>query len=221
MLDQTIYREPGTVNEGASAFLRVSAMPTNRNLIEARSGAENALVAVEGAGGRADAGMDHPEAQRIVGAALEQASIGHAGIDVEFRRRIGPAAQQRDRVRGDLSGGAGVRPHPSAGSPIRHAARRRRGRRARTPPAQRHGSGSARNHQLLTDDRGGIDRPSRSRDIRPLHLTAQEKADLIAFLETLNDDGAEGPAYLPRTTSPAIHHACRAGAARRCAGSAS
>jgi len=34
MLDQTIYREPGTVNEGASAFLRVSAVPTNRNLID-------------------------------------------------------------------------------------------------------------------------------------------------------------------------------------------
>jgi cytochrome c peroxidase len=51
-------------------------------------------------------------------------------------------------------------------------------------------------------DRGGIDRPSRSRDIRPLHLTVQEKADLIAFLETLNDDGAEGPAYQPIGAEP-------------------
>jgi cytochrome c peroxidase len=37
-------------------------------------------------------------------------------------------------------------------------------------------------------DRGGIDRPSRSELIGPLHLSAGEKADLIAFLETLNSD---------------------------------
>lgn len=34
-------------------------------------------------------------------------------------------------------------------------------------------------------DRGGTDRPSRSELIKPLHLTAAEKADLIAFLKTL------------------------------------
>jgi cytochrome c peroxidase len=34
-------------------------------------------------------------------------------------------------------------------------------------------------------DRGGIDRPSRSELIRPLHLTPDEKADLLAFLATL------------------------------------
>ncbi len=34
-------------------------------------------------------------------------------------------------------------------------------------------------------DRGGIDRPSRSELIKPLGLTAQEKGDLVAFLETL------------------------------------
>ncbi|GJD91310.1 Cytochrome c551 peroxidase [Methylobacterium hispanicum] len=39
-------------------------------------------------------------------------------------------------------------------------------------------------------DRGGIDRPSRSREIRPLNLTAAEKADLLAFLDTLNADAA-------------------------------
>lgn len=38
-------------------------------------------------------------------------------------------------------------------------------------------------------DRGGIDRPSRSRDIRPLHLTDNEKADLLAFLQTLGEGG--------------------------------
>jgi cytochrome c peroxidase len=35
-------------------------------------------------------------------------------------------------------------------------------------------------------DRGGIDRPSRDNDIRPLNLQDGEKADLIAFLNTLN-----------------------------------
>lgn len=34
-------------------------------------------------------------------------------------------------------------------------------------------------------DRGGIDRPSRSVEIKPLHLTEQQKSDLIAFLGTL------------------------------------
>ena len=37
-------------------------------------------------------------------------------------------------------------------------------------------------------DAGGIDRPSRSPFIRPLHLTADEKSDLIAFLKTLTAD---------------------------------
>ena len=35
-------------------------------------------------------------------------------------------------------------------------------------------------------DRGGIERPSRSRSIKPLHLTAAERADLLAFLATLS-----------------------------------
>ena len=34
-------------------------------------------------------------------------------------------------------------------------------------------------------DSGGVDRPSRSDLIRPLHLTAQEKSDLVAFLQSL------------------------------------
>jgi cytochrome c peroxidase len=34
-------------------------------------------------------------------------------------------------------------------------------------------------------DRGGIDRPSRAPEVRPLDLTKGEKADLIAFLQTL------------------------------------
>jgi cytochrome c peroxidase len=39
-------------------------------------------------------------------------------------------------------------------------------------------------------DRGGIARPSRSREIRPLALSAAEKADLLAFLDTLNAETA-------------------------------
>jgi cytochrome c peroxidase len=35
-------------------------------------------------------------------------------------------------------------------------------------------------------DKGGIDRPSRAEAIRPLHLDASEKADLLAFLATLS-----------------------------------
>ncbi|KQP17382.1 cytochrome c peroxidase [Methylobacterium sp. Leaf100] len=38
-------------------------------------------------------------------------------------------------------------------------------------------------------DRGGIDRPSRAADVRPLNLTASEKADLLAFLKTLTSTG--------------------------------
>jgi cytochrome c peroxidase len=47
-------------------------------------------------------------------------------------------------------------------------------------------------------DKGGIDRPSRADEIKPLGLTAQEKADLIAFLGTLT--GA--PATVALTTLP-------------------
>ena len=37
-------------------------------------------------------------------------------------------------------------------------------------------------------DRGGVDRPSRSELVKPLGLTAQEKADLVAFLKTLTGE---------------------------------
>jgi cytochrome c peroxidase len=37
-------------------------------------------------------------------------------------------------------------------------------------------------------DSGGVDRPSRSDLMKPLGLTAQEKADLVAFLKTLSSD---------------------------------
>jgi cytochrome c peroxidase len=44
-------------------------------------------------------------------------------------------------------------------------------------------------------DRGGIERPSRAEEIRPLGLTQPEKADLIAFLQTLN--GTPEPVSFP------------------------
>jgi cytochrome c peroxidase len=61
--------------------------------------------------------------------------------------------------------------------------------------------GSVPTLQAVIDlyDRGGIARPSRDPNIRPLGLSADEKADLIAFLETLTEKGkaVETPA-LPR-----------------------
>ena len=48
-------------------------------------------------------------------------------------------------------------------------------------------------------DRGGIERPSRSDEIRPLNLSKDEKADLIAFLHTLNSAAEPYPVpVLPR-----------------------
>lgn len=47
-------------------------------------------------------------------------------------------------------------------------------------------------------DRGGIDRPSRSELIRPLGLTADDKADLVAFLRTLTSP----PQPVPVPTLP-------------------
>ena len=48
-------------------------------------------------------------------------------------------------------------------------------------------------------DRGGIDRPSRSELIKPLHLTEGEKSDLIAFLKTLSGEPRSEPEpTLPR-----------------------
>jgi cytochrome c peroxidase len=48
-------------------------------------------------------------------------------------------------------------------------------------------------------DRGGIARPSRDPNIRPLGLTADERADLVAFLDTLTEKGkAVATPSLPR-----------------------
>ena len=47
-------------------------------------------------------------------------------------------------------------------------------------------------------DKGGIDRPSRAEQIKPLGLTAGQKADLIAFLDTLT----AAPSTVAVTTLP-------------------
>lgn len=47
-------------------------------------------------------------------------------------------------------------------------------------------------------DGGGIDRPSRADAIRPLYLTEADKADLLAFLETLS---ADRPPVLPHAAA--------------------
>ena len=47
-------------------------------------------------------------------------------------------------------------------------------------------------------ERGGVDRPSRDALIRPLALSGQDRADLIAFLQTLTGEAARNPAIIPR-----------------------
>lgn len=59
---------------------------------------------------------------------------------------------------------------------------------ARRAPYMHNGSEATLADVIDLYDRGGIDRPSRADFIKPLHLTAQEKADLIAFLGTLTSD---------------------------------
>jgi cytochrome c peroxidase len=56
---------------------------------------------------------------------------------------------------------------------------------ARRAPYMHDGSEPTLKAVIDLYDKGGIDRPSRSPDIRPLHLSESEKADLIAFLDTL------------------------------------
>lgn len=61
---------------------------------------------------------------------------------------------------------------------------------ARRAPYMHNGSEPTLKAVIELYNRGGIDRPSRSERIKPLHLTAGEKADLIAFLKTLTSDPA-------------------------------
>ena len=59
---------------------------------------------------------------------------------------------------------------------------------ARRAPYMHDGSLPTLEAVLDLYDRGGIDRPSRARAIKPLNLTASERADLLAFLATLSAD---------------------------------
>jgi cytochrome c peroxidase len=59
---------------------------------------------------------------------------------------------------------------------------------ARRAPYMHNGSEPTLEAVIDLYDRGGVDRPSRSELIKPLGLTEAEKADLIAFLETLSDE---------------------------------
>lgn len=70
---------------------------------------------------------------------------------------------------------------------------------ARRAPYMHDGSETTLEAVIDLYDRGGIDRPSRSELIKPLGLSAREKADLIAFLKTLTQDPAPFAApALPR-----------------------
>ena len=57
---------------------------------------------------------------------------------------------------------------------------------ARRAPYMHDGSVATLAAVIELYDRGGIERPSRSEQIAPLGLSKDEKADLIAFLQTLN-----------------------------------
>jgi cytochrome c peroxidase len=67
---------------------------------------------------------------------------------------------------------------------------------ARRAPYMHDGSVATLDAVIDLYDRGGVNRPSRADDIRPLGLTRDEKADLIAFLQTLT--GTQVPVSLPR-----------------------
>jgi cytochrome c peroxidase len=56
---------------------------------------------------------------------------------------------------------------------------------ARRAPYMHDGSVATLRDVVERYDGGGEARPSRSKEIRPLGLSAQDKADLVAFLETL------------------------------------
>jgi len=62
---------------------------------------------------------------------------------------------------------------------------------ARRAPYMHNGSVKNLNDVIDLYDKGGIDRPSRSELIKPLHLSKSEKAELIAFLQTLTSDSVE------------------------------
>jgi cytochrome c peroxidase len=66
---------------------------------------------------------------------------------------------------------------------------------ARRAPYMHDGSVATLEEVIELYDKGGINRPSRSPSIRPLSLTSGEKADLVAFLQTLS--ASSPPAAIP------------------------
>lgn len=73
----------------------------------------------------------------------------------------------------------------------------------RRGPFMHNGSAATLEEVIDLYDRGGLaKRPSLAPEIVPLHLTAQEKADLIAFLHTLTSDdkAVQIPSYRVRKT---------------------
>jgi cytochrome c peroxidase len=66
---------------------------------------------------------------------------------------------------------------------------------ARRAPYMHNGSVATLQDVIELYNKGGIDRPSRSPLIKPLLLTAREKEDLIAFLQTLT--GSSLPVKIP------------------------
>lgn len=70
---------------------------------------------------------------------------------------------------------------------------------ARRAPYMHNGSEADLKSVIALYNRGGIDRPSRSELIKPLHLTKAETSDLIAFLKTLTGAPTSAPVpTLPR-----------------------
>jgi len=70
---------------------------------------------------------------------------------------------------------------------------------SRRSPFMHDGSLTSLEQVIEHYDHGGVDRPSRSDLMRPLELTAHEKADLVAFLKTLTSDlGPTAVPVLPR-----------------------
>jgi cytochrome c peroxidase len=69
-----------------------------------------------------------------------------------------------------------------------------------TAPYMHDGSESTLAAVVDLYDRGGVPNPNLSKEVKPLKLSAEEKRDLVAFLEALTGEvrNAEPPAELPR-----------------------
>jgi len=70
---------------------------------------------------------------------------------------------------------------------------------AETAPYMHDGSEATLLRVIELYDRGGVGNPNLSKEIKPLHLSAQEKQDLVAFLEALTGEvrNADLPQNLP------------------------